>query len=348
MNNKTNKKSRNKKLLEKYKVQAVVGAIIAVLVIAIGIYVLVSNSSDSYSKLADEAIFTSGDYSMRYDEAYFLTKNKQAYYEAYYLSSDVDLDWNAEYEDGKTFGQVVLNESLDFAKEIFIFSEYAKANGITISEAELKSIESEVATFFKESGTKIVNATKANSDVLKRVYIRTAYHDKLCDKIYSEASLEVDEDEMRQCLIAAVELGPKYFDSPKETAEAIMNRVNSGEVITEVAQKYDTKAMKGNVGKGTMDGNALEKLCLSLKNGECNITEIEGTYFVVYCYLAYDEEATEYAVEQKLEELKAEAVAKYYEELLKDMPVTVNEEAWSTINFGESIFTEADLEGNKS
>ncbi len=332
--------------MKKHKFQTIICAIIAVLTIGLIVFMIVTDSDD-YSDLADEPIFTSGEYEMTYDEAYFLTKNKQAYYEAYYLSSDAALNWNEDFEDGKTFQDVVLEESLDFAKEIFIFSEYAKKNGITLSQSELDAIDKEVSTFLASSGSQVVNATHANRDVLKRVYIRTAYHDKLCDKIYSETDLSVDEDELKQCLVAAVELGPKYYDSPDETAKAIMDRVNNGEVITEVAKFYDTKAVKGNVGKGTINGNKLEELCLSLKNGECKTTEINGTYFVVYCYLAYDEEATDYAVEQKVEELKADAVAAYYEKLLKEMPVTVDDKAWATITFNEPIFTANDLTTSK-
>lgn len=328
--------------IKAHRFYAIICAIIIVLAVILTVYLL-TEDTDGYPDLDDTVIFTSGDYEMTFDEALFLTKNKQAYYEAYYLSSGVSLDWDIDYEDDKTFEEVVLDESLEFAKEIFIFSEYAKANGITISDSELSSIESEVATFLSDSGEQVVDATRANSDVLKRVYIRTAYHDKLCEQIYSKTDLTVDRDELSQCLVAAVELSPTYFTSPDMTAEAIMNRVNNGEVITEVAEKYGAEAIKGNVGKGDMEGNALEELCLSLKNGECNITEINGTYFVVYCYLEYDEEATDLAVENKLEELKADAVAAYYEELLKEMPVAVNEEAWSTINFDKPIFTEEDL-----
>lgn len=328
--------------IKKHRFQTIICAIIIVLAVALAAYLILSSDNDD-TVTGDTVLLTSGDCTMSYDEALFLTKNKQAYYEAYYLSSDVDLDWTIDYEDGKTFEEVVLEESLDFVKKIFLFSEYAKANGITLSDSELTSIDEQVATFLSDSGEKVVNATQANSDVLKRVYMRTAYHDKLCDQIYSETDLTVDRDELSQCLVAAVELSPSYFTSPDMTAEAIMNRVNNGEVITEVAEKYGAEAVKGNVGKGDMDGNALEELCLSLKNGECKITEIKGTYFVVYCYLAYDEEATDLAVENKLSELKEAAVTAYFEKLLEEMPVTVNEKAWSTINFEEAIFTEDDL-----
>lgn len=332
-----------KKFFKNHRLPATICSALAVCLIALAVYFLFIKESNDYESLADNALLTSGKYEMRYDEAFFLTKNKQAYYEAYYLTADKDLDWNKIYEDNKTFSQLVLEESLDFTKEIFIFSEYAKANGITLSQSELDAIDKDVSTFLSESGTKVLNATKANADILKRVYTRTAYHDKLCEKIYNETDLTVNEDELRQCLIAAVELGPKYFDSPDETAKAIMEEVNSGQVITEVAKKYDTQARKGNIGKGTMDGNALEKLALSLKIGECKTTKIDDTYFVVYCYLEYDEEATDYAVEQKIEELKAEAVATYFENLLKEMPIVVDEKAWSTITFDKPIFTKDDI-----
>lgn len=329
--------------IKKHRFQTIICAIIVILVAALAIYMIFIKDPDGYPDLDDTVILSSGDYEMTFDEALFLTKNKQAYYEAHYLSSNYTIDWNIDYEDGKTFEEVVLDESLNLVKEMFLFSEYAKANGITLSDEELSSIEDDVSTFLSDSGQKVVDATRANADVLKRVYIRTAYHDKLCEQIYSATDLTVDREALSQCLVAAVELSPKYYDSPDATAEAIMNRVNKGEVITEVAKIYDTEAVKGNVGKGDMEGNALEELCLSLKDGECNITEINGTYFVVYCYLEYDEEATDVAVENKIKELKDKAVDAFYEELLEKMPVTVNEDAWSTINFDKAVFTEEDL-----
>lgn len=336
-----------KKLLgfiKKHRFQTIICAVIVILATALAIYMICSKESDNNHPSLDKTVLlSSGEYEMTLDEALFLTKNKQAYYEAYYLSTDADLDWNMDYEDGKTFQEVVLEESLDFVKEIFLFSEYAKANGITISDTELSSIESEVETFISDSNKKLIAATQVTNDVLRRVYIRTAYHDKLCDQIYSKTDLTIDRDEVRQCLVAAVELSPKYYTSPDTTAETIMNRVNSGEVITEVASIYDAEAVKGNIGKGSLGGNILEELCLSLKSGECKTTQIDGTYFVVYCYLEYDEDATDIAEENKLEELKAEAVAAYYQKLLSEMPVTVNEDAWATINFDEHIFTEEDL-----
>ena len=70
------------------------------ILICIGIVVLISiaafiiiktdsrDSSEDYDKyIKNTVLMSSGDKKMLLDEGVFLTKNKQAYYEAYYLSS---------------------------------------------------------------------------------------------------------------------------------------------------------------------------------------------------------------------------------------------------------------------
>lgn len=289
-------------------------------------------------------LLSSGDTEMTLDEGIFLTKNKQAYYEAYYLANGYTINWDSEYEDGQILKDIVLEESLDFVKQIFLFSEYAKAQGMTLTDEEKSGITASAQEFLSDSRDNVLKATNASTDLVTRVYTRTAYHDKVCNMIYEDTDLTVTEEEARQCLVAAVEISPSYFDSPERTAQKIMERVNNGEIITEVATIYDTKATKGNVGKGDMSGNALEQLCLSLKDGQCEITEIDGTYFVVYCYLANDEEATEIAKENIIAERQTAAINSFFENLLKDMPIEVNMKAWETINFDEHIITEKDLE----
>lgn len=319
-----------------------------IILISIAAFIIIKTNSresvEDYDKyIKNTVLMSSGDKKMFLDEGVFLTKNKQAYYEAYYLSSGYTLNWNAEYESGKPFKTLVLEESLDFVKQIFLFSEYAKNEGMELTEQDLSNITADVDEFFTESSDNVINATHADRELLTRVYTRTAYYNKVCDMIYGNTDLNVTDEEARQCLVAAVEISPQYFDSPERTAQKIMERVNSGEVITEVALKYDNEAVKVNVGKGDMDGNALEQLCLSLKDGECKMTEIDGTYYVVYCYTENDDDVTEISRENIIAERKEEALNNFFKELLSEMPVDVNEEAWNTITFDETIFTEKDI-----
>lgn len=280
---------------------------------------------------------------MYLDEAIFMTKNKQAYYEALYLSEGYILNWDSEVPDGKTFETQVLNESLEFAQYVFVFSEYAKAQGITLTDEELSKIATDTGDFLTMSGENVLDATLATKELVTKVYTRTAYYDKVCNDIYAGLDLTVTDEEARQCRVAAVELSPLYFDSPERTAQKIVERVNNGEIITQVASIYDSEAIEGNVGLGDMDGNAFEQLCLSLKEGQCKMTEMDGTYFVVYCYLEDDVEATMVAKENIITERKDTAVRDFYNNLTKDAPVEVNMDAWNTIDFDEAVFTEEDM-----
>ena len=278
---------------------------------------------------------------------FFITKNKQAYYEEYYLTYSNSFSWNTPVEYGKTYEDLVLEETLQFVKEVFVLSEYAKENDYELSENELKSIETNVDAFLSNSDSKIINATNANRDVVTRVYTRTALYDKVCDTILKDVDLTVDKEEARHCLVAIVEISPEYFDSPDRVAEKILERANSGEVLAEVANIYDATAEKINVGKTTNITEEMRDFCLSLKDDECKMTKVGDSYCVVYCYLADDEPVTQSAKEVLEEEKRASLITDFVSKLEKETPVKINEEAWDTINFDEQIFTKSDISKDK-
>ncbi|MBQ6814493.1 MAG: hypothetical protein IJP13_03030 [Lachnospiraceae bacterium] len=326
-----------------------IGALALILIATLIIINIEPSEEAKYKEYAKETtLLTAGDDTMSLDEGVFLTKNKQAYYEASYLAQGYSLDWSVIYTDNKTFEQVVLDESLEFVKQIFLFSEYAMDNNITLTDEEIKSVEADVKEFLSSSSETVIKATLADEDLLERIYTRTAYYNKVCELICEDADLTVTDEEARQCLVTAIEISPLYFDSPDRTANKILERVKSGEIITQVAKIYDAEATEGHVGLGDMNGDALEKLCLSLGDGECGMVEIDGTYFVVYCHLANDTEAAKEAKELILEEKKNEVVKAFFAELQKDIEITVNEDAWDTINFDNVIFTEEDLNATSS
>lgn len=328
-----------KDFINKKQIVICIGIVIAISIIAVAILQYNSGSTDDYSKYVKKTVLISlDDEKMYLDEGLFFAKNKQAYYEASYANEGYTLDWKQEYETGKTYEALVLEQSFEFTKKVFLFSEYAKAQGMTLTDAELSNVEASIDEFLSESTDSVLAATYANTDLLRKVYTRTAYYDKVCSMIYEDADITVTDEEARQCLVAAVEISPVYFSSPERTANKILERVNKGEIISDVASIYDTEAVTGNIGAGDMDGNALEKLCLSLKDGECGIAEIDGTFFVVYCYLANDEDATEISRENLLAEKQQAALDEFYEALEEEMSPSINEDAWKTITFDEALY----------
>lgn len=328
-------------LKEMYIALGLAALVTIICIIVINIKPDAETDFKNYSKKTN--ILTMKDKSMTLDEAFFITKNKQAHYEEYYLTYGNSFSWSTPIEYGKTYEELVLEETLQFIKEVFVLSEYAKENGYELSENDLKALEANVDAFLNNSDSKIIDATNANRDIVSRVYTRTALYDKVCETILKDVDLTVDKEEARHCLVAIAEISPQYFDSPERIAEEILKRANSGEVLAEVAKIYDTTVEKINVGKSSNVKEEMINFCLSLKDDECKMTKIGDSYCVVYCYLADDELVTQSAKEVLEEEKRASHITEFVTELEKDTPVTINKKAWETINFEKAIFTKSDI-----
>lgn len=300
-----------------------------------------SESAEKYNKSTN--LFTMDEKAMTLDEAFFITKNKQAYYEEYYYTYGTSFSWDVPIEMGKTYEDLVLEETLQFTKELFVLSEYALDNDLALTADEKDAVASSVTSFMTSSDSRIITASNASEDLVTRVYTRTTLYDKVCAQILKDADLTINPEDARQCLVAIVELSPEYFDAPDRIAAKIHERVNSGEVIGGVANIYDASIEKMNVGKDTSINEELKNFCLSLKDDECKTLEINGIYYVVYCYLEDDEVATASTEEILLEEKKASYITAFVEELEKENPVTINQEAWETISFDEPVFTKDDI-----
>lgn len=331
-----------KKFVEKYFYQSIaVGLLIIVILVSILGYLVtnVFNIEPGYFGTDRQVLLSYDDSTLTLDEGIFIAKDMQAYYEEYYLSNKSSINWDKSYNDGKTYEDVILDDTLLLLKEVFLFSEYAKANNYKLTSKDLDNISADAKAYLNDNPDFVIDATGANMKLLEKFYTRTTYYGKVCDEIYNKADLTVETEDVRQCLVAIVTISPDDFDSPKETAEKIMERVNNGEVLAGVAEKYKAKVTKTNIGPNSLEGNELEKLCLSLKDGQCQMLTLKGSYYIVYCYQANDQDQTAAAKEQKKQELKDKAKLDFYNELLKTMTLDIDMDAWSFINFDNPIYT---------
>ena len=317
-------------------------AILAIISIAL-LYIKPKNNENAKDYNKNTAIFTMDDKTMTLDEVYFIAKNRQAYYEEYFYTYGTSFSWDIPVEQGKTYEDLILEESLDYAKQIFILSEYATANGITLSETEQKVIASTVSSYMTNTNSKLLKACNASEDLVTRVYTKTTLHDKVCEQILADKDLTIDPEDARNCLVGIVEISPEYFDSPERIAEKILERVNSGEVIGGVASVYDATVDKINVYKNSDIKDEMEEFCLSLKDDECKMIILDGIYYVVYCYLEDDETVTADAKEILIDEKRTSYINEFIESIVNEDSITVNNEAWSKINFDETVYTKNDI-----
>lgn len=126
------------------------------------------------------------------NEAKFYAYNKQANYEVYYLANGFKIDWNAPYDDDTdmTMEDLVKKEVLAQIKELVLVSEYAKKQDIVLSNEDLAEIDSLVDEFISDSKNTLLDKTGKNKDVLKSIFTRQKY----VDKLYEKENIAEDKD----------------------------------------------------------------------------------------------------------------------------------------------------------
>lgn len=126
------------------------------------------------------------------NEAKFYAYNKQANYEVYYLANGFKIDWNAPYDDDTdmTMEDLVKKEVLAQMKELILVSEYAKEHGVKLDDEDLGEIDALVDEFISDSKDTLLDKTGKDKDVLKTVFTRQKY----VDKLYEKENIAEDKD----------------------------------------------------------------------------------------------------------------------------------------------------------
>ncbi len=284
------------------------------------------------------------------EDAAFYLYCQQANYEAYYLAYYGDeIDWQQADGDNVTVEETVKTQVLEDIQKKVILCKYAGEHDISLTEKEHTEVKEKVQTFLQDSDEKILEASGANEELVTRLYTQNALYEKTYEVIAGKYDIKVTEEEVKQAKITAVELAStedneKTIKQLKADADAILKMTESGQTLSVVAKAYGYEATTGNVGKGDMNENDLEKACLAMKTGEYQILAFSEYYYVLYCDMEYDEEATQIAKEELEKQKKDEKVTEFYEELIQDKQIEINSAEWDKMKFEETIFTMEDME----
>lgn len=279
--------------------------------------------------------------------AKFYVYMSQANYETYAVLQGNEIDWTSEApdEDGTVVNaaNVLREEALQILYKQALFMQKAKEWNITLTEEEKKEVEAEVEKFYTDSDDDLLNKLGADRELIKQTYTEVKLYTKVCEKIMEDNPVSVTDEEAHQGMFSMAIIDPATTDSPEDTGKAILDRVQGGESIKYVADKYGVEVSVGNVGKDTFD-NELGELCLSLKTGESGTVTVGDYTYVVFCENDDDKEATKIAKEQILEEKEAEVIEKYFKEYKGKAEIVLYEEVLHSIVVKDNIITKDDVE----
>lgn len=272
-----------------------------------------------------------GEQNVYLEEAKFYAICQQAAYEAYYVEKGVDLDWSMDPSgDGTSIQQKVKDDVMSSIQMRLIFNKHADEFDAKLTDDELKKVDSDTKDFFNNSDKAVLEASGATKKLVKRLLKEKAIYDKICDQIISN----IDDSEISATRLVKVTIATisKDSETPEVTAQDIENRVKSGESLKTVAEEYKLNVSEGNVGEGDMDGNDVEKLCLSLKTGEVGIVKTDKAYFVIYSESDNDVEAAQ-------EKVKKDAIEEVYQKWMKTEKFVIVDKVWDKVTFDTPIYT---------
>jgi len=177
---------------------------------------------------------------------------------------DWEIDYDRIFRDGITFGRAIREEAVRFVAIRFIYEEYARELGITISEDEMWMISDHIDSLEMEFGRQELNDMLVGDGIRGREHLTTIFEsqqllENLIEEIAATPELSAryehlmpPEPEQDWDLLAAKHILISFnsFETEEEAQElaaALLPRVQAGEDFDMLITEYgDDPGMEGN------------------------------------------------------------------------------------------------------
>lgn len=277
-----------------------------------------------------------------------MVRQSQAQTEAMYASfmggSDFAI-WDTEAEEGKTFGQQAVEQSLEELETMYIMKEKAADYGVEITEEDQKAIAEAAAEFIKANSEETIEKLAVTEEQVKTYLELRTYEARMHDPIVADVDTEVSEEESQQSSfsyvsISTADLEEKEIKKKKEEAQEILDNMKKDpeadfdEVVKAVNEEYtaldgtfDTTAPKDEDNASSSYPAKVLEVLRSLKDGEMgpDVIETDTGYYVVRLDKINDEEATADKKDSIIEERKNELYTDTSEAWREEAKITVDD-----------------------
>jgi len=253
-------------------------------------------------------------------EIFYMLYNLQASYEMYGIT-----DWDAIYTDGKTYGEFLREEVENSVLQINYLYSQAKEKGFELTDEELESIETDIASFMDYISDSVKERYGFTEDNVREVFTKSSMANKAFvaarDEIAAAQSEEViEENKFRtiQHILIATTQETTQTDESGETVEAetvdeetfkagqralaeeVLAKAQAGEDFAALAEEYNDDSSSEyslNAAGKNPSGNSFVtefvEAANALNDGEISgIVETEYGYHIIKCITTFDEEVS--------------------------------------------------------
>lgn len=288
-----------------------------------------------------------------------MVRQSQAQTEAMYASfmggSDFAI-WETEAEEGKTFGQQAVEQSLEELETMYIMKEKAADYGVEITEEDQKAIAEAAAEFIKANSQETIEKLAVTEDQVKMYLELRTYEARMHDPIVADVDTEVSEEESQQSSfsyvsISTADLEEEETKKKKEEAQEILDNMKKDpeadfdEVVKAVNEEYtaldgtfDTTAPEDEDDASSSYPTKVLEVLRSLKDGEMgpDVIETDTGYYVVRLDKINDEEATANKKDSIIEERKSELYTDTTASWREEAEITVDKKVLKTLTITDN------------
>lgn len=288
-----------------------------------------------------------------------MVRQSQAQTEAMYASfmggSDFAI-WETEAEEGKTFGQQAVEQSLEELETMYIMKEKAADYGVEVTEEDQKAIAEAAAEFIKANSQETIEKLAVTEEQVKTYLELRTYEARMHDPIVADVDTEVSEEESQQSSFSYVSLSTadleeKEIKKKKEEAQEILDNMKKDpkadfeEVVKAVNEEYtaldgtfDTTAPKDEEDASSSYPAKVLEVLRSLKDGEMgpDVIETDTGYYVVRLDKINDEEATADKKDSIIEERKSELYTDTTASWREEAEITVDKKVLKTLTITDN------------
>ena len=280
----------------------------------------------------------------------------EAMYKSFMGGQDYSI-WSMDAEDGKTYGEQAVEQSLKDIEIMYIMKEKAADYKVEITDDDEQKIAEAAAAFMEANSEDTIQELAVSEDQVKTYLELQTYKSRMHDPIIADVDKNVSDEEAQQSSftyvsISTADLSDDEVKQKKEDAQKILDDLNAAGAdgdFNEIAKAVDDSysAVSGTFAANEdaqkdedSDSSSTStypdevmKVLRTLKDGEIgpDVIETDTAYYVVRLDKVNDEEATETKKESIISTRESNLYKETTEKWLDDADVKVENKVLKTL-----------------
>lgn len=284
----------------------------------------------------------------------------EAMYKSFMGRQDYSI-WSMDAEDGKTYGEQAVEQSLKDVELMYIMKEKAADYNVEVTDDDEQKIADAAAAFMAANSEETLQELAVSEDQVKTYLELQTYKSRMHDPLIADVDKDVSDEEAQQSSfdyvsISTADLSDDEIKQKKEDAQKILDDLKAdgsdGDLneiaksvddsyssvsgtfdVNEDAAKEDSDEESDSSSSSSAYPDEVMKVLRTLKDGEIgpDVIETDTSYYVVKLDKVNDEEATETKKQSIISTRENKLYTDTTEKWLDDADINVEKKVLKTL-----------------